>query len=135
MPSCNQIQTILSTTFLSVAALALYNPAVALQSGDYSLPPMPLAMHASDAAHPSSAVQHADSRQQPDQEEAQSVVIMGIIDMQDSDFTLRDSNGNIYRLDAPDKVAPFAGKYVKVTGKLRENAKLLHVETIQAIDA
>ena len=135
MPSCNQIQTILSTTFLSVAALTLYNPAVALQSGDYFLPPMPLTMHASDPAHPSSAVQHADSRQQPDQEEAQSVVIMGIIDMQDSDFTLRDSNGNIYRLDAPDKVAPFADKYVKVTGKLRENAKLLHVETIQAIDA
>ena len=135
MRSCNQIQTVMGATFLSVAALILYNPAVALPSSDYSLSPMPLTMLASDAAHPSSAVQHADSRQQPDQEEAQSVVIMGIIDLQDSDFTLRDSNGNIYRLDAPDKVAPFAGKYVKVTGKLRENAKLLHVETIQAIEA
>lgn len=135
MQARNQIQTVLGATFLSVAALILYTPATALRSGDYSPTPMPLTVQASDSADPSSAAQHPKGAQQPNPEEAQSVVIMGTIDMQGSSFTLRDSNGNIYRLDAPDKVAPFAGKYVKVTGKLRENAKLLHVETIKAADA
>jgi uncharacterized protein YdeI (BOF family) len=48
-------------------------------------------------------------------------------------FLLRESSGQIYRLDDPQHVQPFEGKTVKVTGKLDTDAKLIHVERIEPL--
>jgi len=65
-----------------------------------------------------------------------AVVITGTIIKSGSDFVLKDPSGTVYGLDAPEKVEPFEGKSVKVTGHLdAANATLLHVEAIEAISA
>lgn len=135
MHTRDQIQTLLGAAFLTAAALFLYNPAMALQSSGYTLTPLPITMQTPNAALPQGTEQPSDSAQQPRQEEVKSVVIVGVISKSGSEFILRDSNGNIYQLDAPDKAAPYDGKYVKVTGTLQENAKLLHVDTIEEVDS
>jgi hypothetical protein len=38
-------------------------------------------------------------------------------------------------MDDPSKAQPFAGKQVKVTGRLDTDAKLIHVESIEAVSA
>jgi hypothetical protein len=72
---------------------------------------------------------------QPDQSAAKSVVVTGMIAKSGSNFILRDSTGTVYQLDAPDKAQPFEGKSVKVTGRLEAETKLLHVETIEKLNA
>jgi hypothetical protein len=72
---------------------------------------------------------------QPDQQAAKTVVVTGTIVKSGSSVVLRDSNGTVYQLDAPEKAEPFVGKSVKVTGKLDATASLLHVESIEAINA
>lgn len=76
-----------------------------------------------------------DGAAQPSEEPVKAVVILGTIVRSGSDFALKDSNGNSYVLDAPDQAAPYEGKYVKVTGTLDEDAKLLHVDNIQEVSA
>jgi len=71
----------------------------------------------------------------PDQSTSKSEVFTGTIVKQGSDFLLKEMTGNIYRLDAPEKAEPFEGKDVKITGKLDAEAKLLHVEAIEAMNA
>jgi hypothetical protein len=60
---------------------------------------------------------------------------MGTIVKDGSDFVLRASTGDVYRLDMPSKAQPFEGKAVKVTGKLEETAKLIHVDNIEEATA
>jgi hypothetical protein len=72
---------------------------------------------------------------QPDQSAAKSAVFMGTIVKDGSDYVLRASSGDVYRLDTPAKVQRFEGKAVKVTGKLEESARLIHVDTIEEASA
>ncbi len=76
-------------------------------------------------------------QQQPDtpQEGAKAVVVTGTIFKNGSDFVLKDSSGTVYELDSPEKAEPFEGKSVKVTGQLDTNARLIHVESIEAMTA
>lgn len=71
------------------------------------------------------------SRRDPDGDK--SSVFTGTIVKNGSDFVLRDQTGKVFRLDAPSKAEPFEGKPVKVTGKLEETARLIHVESIEEI--
>jgi hypothetical protein len=72
---------------------------------------------------------------QPDQQAAKAVVITGTIAKNGSSFVLRDSSGTVYQLDAQDKAQPYEGKSVKVTGKLEAATNLLHVDTIEELNA
>ena len=66
---------------------------------------------------------------------AKSAVYAGTIVKHGSGFLLRGSSGAVYHLDDPSKAQPFAGKVVKVTGKLDQTVTLLHVEKIEEIRA
>jgi len=60
-------------------------------------------------------------------------VFTGTIVRHGADFVLRDQSGTVYRLDAPSKAEQYEGKPVKITGKLEETAKLIHVENIEEL--
>ena len=49
-------------------------------------------------------------------------------------YALRDSSGAVYGLDDAQRVGPFEGESVKVTGQLDGQAKVIHVRSIQAGD-
>lgn len=55
----------------------------------------------------------------------------GMVVKNGSGFLLRGSAGALYHLDDSTKAQAFAGKSVKVTGKLDETSKLIHVEKIE----
>ena len=95
------------------------------------LAPQPLiAAHAEDRQAPM-----AQSPQEDAAKAAKSAVYSGTIVPQGSVFVLRDAAGTLYRLDDASKAQPFAGKPVKVTGKLDATVKLIHVEKIEEIRA
>jgi hypothetical protein len=92
------------------------------------------------------AQQQAPAPQAPDQAQpaqpqpgqtatAKSTVFMGTIVKDGSEYVLRASSGDVYKLDMPSKAQPFEGKSVKVTGKLEETAKLIHVDNIEEATA
>jgi Protein of unknown function (DUF5818) len=62
-----------------------------------------------------------------------SAVFTGTIIKNGSDFVLRDESGTVYTLDARSKAQQYAGKPVKVTGRLEDNARRIHVESIEEI--
>jgi hypothetical protein len=72
---------------------------------------------------------------QPNQPSTGAVVVTGTIVKNGSNLVLRDTSGAVYQLDAQDKAQPYEGKSVKVTGKLEADSKLLHVETIEELNA
>ncbi|MGB6742661.1 MAG: DUF5818 domain-containing protein [Terracidiphilus sp.] len=72
-------------------------------------------------------------QQQPDQ--SKSATFTGTIVKDGEQYSLRDSSGQVYKLDDPDRAKPFEGKTVKVTGQLDEQAKVIHVENIEGAEA
>ena len=77
----------------------------------------------------------AQPQQQPDQSQAKSATFTGTLLRNGEQYVLRDSSGQVYGLDDPERARPFEGKTVKVTGQLDEQAKVIHVENIEAADA
>jgi uncharacterized protein YdeI (BOF family) len=76
---------------------------------------------------------HVQDRQQ--QEQDKSATFTGTV-VRDGDlYVLRDASGQVYRLDNPERAKPFEGKAVRVTGQLDTEAKLIHIESIEGIDA
>jgi|SRR5271168_300203 len=86
---------------------------------------------------PPRSVAAQDLQQQPSsapsvEQQADSSIFTGIVVKDGSDFVLRASaSGQVFRLDSPSKARLFEGKPVRVTGKLKETAKLIHVEAIE----
>ena len=72
---------------------------------------------------------------QPDQPAGKAVVVTGTIVKSGDNFVLQDTSGTVYQLDAQDKAQPYEGKSVKETGKLEAESKLLHVDTIEELNA
>ena len=72
---------------------------------------------------------------QPDQNQAQTATFTGTVVKNGDQFALRDSSGAVYTLDDSQRAKPFEGKTVKVTGQLDEQAKLIHVESIEGVEA
>jgi hypothetical protein len=62
--------------------------------------------------------------------QAQSATFSGTIQRNGEQFVLRETSGQIYRLDDPKDAQPFEGRPVTVTGRLDSSAKLIHVERI-----
>jgi hypothetical protein len=70
--------------------------------------------------------------QQIQAQQGRSGTYTGIVLRNGEQFVLRDAAGQIYRLDDPRDAQTFEGKPVKVTGKLDTEARLIHVERIEA---
>jgi Protein of unknown function (DUF5818) len=68
---------------------------------------------------------------QAQQGQAQSATFTGTVQRNGEQFFLRETSGQIYRLDDPQHAQPFEGKQVKVTGKLDTEARMIHVERIE----
>jgi hypothetical protein len=77
----------------------------------------------------------AQAQDQPKQEPTRSRVFTGTIIKDGEMFVLRDSAGGVFKLDNSEQAQQFEGKAVKVTGKLDTEAKLIHVESIEAATA
>jgi uncharacterized protein YdeI (BOF family) len=79
-------------------------------------------------------------QQQPDQAQPQpsqgqastASTFTGTVVKNGDQYMLRDSSGQVFGLDDSDKAKQFEGKAVKVTGQLDEQAKVIHVQDIQA---
>jgi Protein of unknown function (DUF5818) len=69
------------------------------------------------------------------QAQAQSTTFTGTISKDGEQYLLKDASGGVYKLDDATRAQPFEGKSVKVTGKLDTDAKLIHVENIEAVAA
>ena len=72
---------------------------------------------------------------QPGKDQATSTTFTGTIMKNGEQYLLKDSSGTIYKLDDSSRASTFEGKSVKVTGKLDTDAKLIHVEAIEAVSA
>jgi uncharacterized protein YdeI (BOF family) len=72
---------------------------------------------------------------QPDQNQPQTATFTGTVVKNGDQFALRDSSGAVYTLDDSQRAKPFEGKAVKVTGQLDEQAKVIHVESIEGVEA
>ena len=89
----------------------------------------------------SKAVQAPSQAQpQPDQGQAQgqkaeSKTFTGTVLRNGSQYVLRDSSGQVFKLDDAESAKPYEGKAVKVTGQLDEQAKLIHVQSIEGTEA
>lgn len=75
------------------------------------------------------------SQEQHQQEPVKSVTFTGTVARDGDQFVLQDTSGNVYRLDDSPKVGSFEGKTVKVTGRLEEDAKLIHVDSIEEVSS
>jgi uncharacterized protein YdeI (BOF family) len=92
------------------------------------------------SSDPAQTQDEALSQQQPDQGQAnqgqaKSATFTGTIVRDGEQYVLRDSSGQVLGLDNSEKAKQFEGKTVKVTGQLDEQAKVIHVETIEAVEA
>ncbi len=100
--------------------------------------------HAQQQAQPQTQPDQAQPQpqQQPDQAQPQpnqgqttaASTFTGTVVKNGEQYMLRDSSGQIYGLDDSDKAKQFEGKTVKVTGQLDDQAKVIHVQDIQAAE-
>jgi hypothetical protein len=81
-----------------------------------------------------SAFAQAQERPQQPSENAgsanQDATFAGTVVQDGQQFDLRDSSGEIFKLDDGARAKPFTGKTVKVTGELNAESKVIHVESI-----
>jgi uncharacterized protein YdeI (BOF family) len=87
-----------------------------------------------DQAQPQPQQQPDQAQPQPNQSQASST-FTGTVVKNGEQYMLRDSSGQIYGLDDSDRAKQFEGKTVKVTGQLDTQAKVIHVQDIQATEA
>ena len=68
---------------------------------------------------------------QAQQSQPQPATFTGTVVRYGEQFVLRDSSGQINRLDDPQHAQPFEGEAVKVTGTLDREARVIHVQRIE----
>ncbi len=113
-------------------ALAWGSPFVSARSANAQEQAQPQ-QQAPQQQQPDQSQPPAPQQQQPDQ--SQSSTFTGTIMRHGEDFILRDSSGQMYKLDDPDRAKPYEGKAVKVTGQLDQQAMVIHVQSIEAAEA
>jgi hypothetical protein len=84
------------------------------------------------AQNPQQAPQTPQDRSQ---QQSQSSTFTGTIVKSGDQFGLRETSGQVYRLDDPESAKHYVGKSVKVTGELDQQAMLIHVQSIEGIAA
>jgi hypothetical protein len=72
--------------------------------------------------------------QQSEKTQNQAATFAGTVVKDGEHFDLRDSSGEVFRLDDAERAKPFAGRTVKVTGELDVQAKVIHVESIEGAE-
>jgi len=82
----------------------------------------------------SAFAQNKSEPQQPDQNRDQAATFTGTVVKDGELYVLHDSSGETFKLDDAERAKPFVGKTVKVTGELDEQAKVIHVESIQGVE-
>jgi hypothetical protein len=84
---------------------------------------------------PSPVLARAQERppQQSEENQGQAATFAGTVVKDGEHYDLRDSSGEVFKLDDATRARPFAGKTVKVTGELNAQAKVIHVESIEGI--
>jgi hypothetical protein len=87
------------------------------------------------ASGPALSLAQEPQPQQPPQDQAKSATFTGTIVRDGDMFVLHDSSGQVYKLDDTQRAKPFEGKTVKVSGQLDTEAKLIHVDTIEGVEA
>jgi hypothetical protein len=94
--------------------------------------PFLTAAHAQEPGKPP-VPQTQPQPQMPDQTPAQakSASWTGTIVKDGDGYSLKASSGSMFKLDDSSKAQQFEGKTVKVTGQLDEQAKMIHVESIE----
>ena len=75
-------------------------------------------------AHPDQSMPNADA--------SKSTIFTGTVAKDGEQYVLKDSSGNIYKLDDSTRAQTFEGKTVKVWGRLDADSKTIHVDKIQA---
>ena len=113
-----------ASTLVFACALAFGSPFVGAGSGSKASP-------AQDQTQP---------QPQPDQGQAQpqksdSKTFTGTVLKSGSQYVLRDSSGQVFKLDDAESAKPYEGKAVKVTGQLVEQAMLIHMQSIEGSEA
>jgi uncharacterized protein YdeI (BOF family) len=96
--------------------------------------PQPQPQQQPGQAQPQPQQQPGQAQPQPSQSQA-SATFTGTVVKNGEQYMLRDSTGQIFGLDDSDKAKQFEGKTVKVTGQLDTEAKVIHVQDIQAAEA
>lgn len=87
---------------------------------------------ASEARAQDQQAQPRNGDQQP-QSEQKSQVFTGTIVQDGSQYSLRDSSGQMYKLDDPVSAKHYVGKSVKVVGELDQQAMLIHVQSMEGM--
>jgi hypothetical protein len=86
----------------------------------------------SGAAAPlASGVQAPQPKQQPKQDPAREQSFTGTVVQSGESYLLRDESGKEWRLDSPERVKPYAGKRVRIQGRVDPDATI-HVDSIEA---
>jgi hypothetical protein len=68
----------------------------------------------------------------PAQSEPATQTFTGTVVRIGDKYVLRTTDNTTYQLDDPDKAKDYEGKEVQVTGSLKANAKLIHVQSVEA---
>jgi len=77
-----------------------------------------------------------ETEQQGDMQTQDAQRFHGTITMEKGKLILRDRAAKVsYQLDDQERAKQFAGKAVKVTGKLDLNTNLIHVENIEPLES
>jgi len=71
---------------------------------------------------------------QPESNREQAATFAGTVVKNGEQYDLRDSSGEVFKLDDAERAKPFAGRAVKVTGELDAQAKVIHVESIEGAE-
>jgi len=77
----------------------------------------------------------ASQAPQDQAQQSKSATFTGTVVKDGEAYTLRDSSGQVYKLDDSASAKPYEGKSVKITGQLDQQAKLIHVESIEGTEA
>ncbi len=116
-------------------ALAWGSPFVGAGTGSMAVQTQEQPQQSQPQAPPSEAQPPQEQPQpaQPDQSQSQSQAktFTGTIMKTGEQYVLKDSSGQVFKLDDPESAKPYEGKAVKVTGQLDEQAMLIHVQSIE----
>ena len=114
---------------LGVCPCALVLAAWASNATLSSATPMPVVQ---EPQAPPTPVQAKPDQSMPNADASKSTIFTGTVVKNGDQYVLKDSSGNVYKLDDSSRAQTFEGKTVKIWGRLDADSKTIHVDKIQA---
>ncbi len=129
----NFLLRILLATAVTLLAFALSSPAQAQQADEDRTSAAPRQAQSPDS--PQSPQQHDASAVPPGDSQTQEVLAFtGRVMKEQGQLVLKDPVTKMsYQLDDQAKAKPYAGKHVKITGKLEMNSNTIHIAGIEPL--